>query len=144
MKRHGFSLIEMIITLFVVGLFFSFSIPASFIGYREWQHRRFWHEMRQEWQLSQVRAQQEQQRTDISYDYLEREIIFQFHNHRDRIKVPQNLKIQDSYECRMLPSGYVKPGTWVFIDQQHHQKIRMIIQMAGGGYRLEKARTNTI
>lgn len=140
MKRSGFTLVETMIVLVLVALIFSCSIPVSLMGLHEWQHRRFWQEMRQEWQVSQVRAQQEHQRTDISYDHVNREIIFQFHNHRERVSLPTNLKVANSYECQMLPSGYVKPGTWLFVDQQHHQTIRMIIQMAGGGYRIEKHR----
>lgn len=140
MKKAGFTLVEMIVVLFLTALIFSLSVPASFAGLNEWQHRRFWNEMKQEWQLAQVRSQQQHQLTEINYDNVNHEIIFQFHNRRDRVVLPKNLKVQKSYECRMLSTGYVKPGTWIFIDQQHQQEIRMIIQMAGGGYRIEKRR----
>ncbi len=40
----------------------------------------------------------------------------------------------------MKANGYIQPGTWRFVDQLDQQQILMRIQMAGGGYRLEKKR----
>lgn len=138
MKRYGFTLIEMIIVLGLVVVIMAFSIPKSSSAYQEWQQRHFWQEMKQEWQLAQVRSQNLNKITEISYDQQERVIIFLSENHERKVAVPHSIRVNTFCPRTMKSDGYIQPGTWCFADNLHHEQINLKIQMAGGGYRIEK------
>ncbi|WP_295729962.1 type II secretion system protein [uncultured Limosilactobacillus sp.] len=140
MKRAGFTLVEMVIVLGIIGMILLTTTPPLMNGFQKWQHEQFWRELRQEWQFSQTTSMTSHQPTDIFYDPKTREVIFISTNHERTIKVPEQLRVQNAPSRVMKSSGYIQPGTWEFIDLLNHQEVLIRIQMAGGGYRIEKKR----
>lgn len=140
MNRRAFTMIEMIISLGIVASIMMLTVPKTTRSYQEWQGNQFWRELKQEWQLSQVRSQNEGEITDITYSQEERAIVFCSKNHRRKIRVPGFIRVRDLKARTMLSNGYIRPATWSFIDLLHHEEIDLKIQMAGGGYRIERQR----
>lgn len=140
MRRAGYTLAELVIVLGIIGALLTVTMPSLTNGIQQWQHQQFWRELRQEWQISQTMAMTNHQSTEISYDQRAREFVF-ISEHRERvIRVPRKLRVQSASSRTMKKDGYIQPGTWRFIDQLNHQEVLMRIQMAGGGYRIEKKR----
>ncbi|WP_251547152.1 hypothetical protein [Limosilactobacillus caecicola] len=110
------------------------------LTYSRWQHARFWNEFNQEWQAAQARAQNWQQATRIDYDQQRREFVFASNHYREKITVPSRLRVADVNDTIMKSSGYIHPDTWRFVDQLSQQEVLVKIQLAGGGYRIEKHR----
>ncbi len=128
------------IVLGIVSMILLFTVRLAGNGICQWQHNRFWRELRQEWQFSQSTALVNHQPTTINYDPVNREFVFISNNHERTIQVPEELRVQSAPARTMKANGYIQPGTWQFVDQLDQQQILMRIQMAGGGYRLEKKR----
>lgn len=140
MKRPGFTLIEMTISLMIISLIMIITVPKATTAYDEWKTRKFWNSLRQEWQLSQVRAQVQQVPTEIYYQSKNRRLVFYSELQNHYVSLPDNIICYNVNEIKMHSNGYVKPTTWGFIDKQKKEEIKMKIQMGGGGYRLEKKR----
>lgn len=140
MKRPGFTLIEMVVVLGIISLLGLLIVPRVSNRYVQWEHQRFWKELRQEWQFAQVSAVERHQITEIYYDPQRRELVFLAQNNRHLLKVPRKLYVEKIKSTVMKSNGYIRPDTWYFVDQLNHQKIQMKIQLAGGGYRIEKQR----
>lgn len=140
MRRSAFTLTEMVIVLGMVVLISLVMVPRINNRYLHWEHQRFWKELRQEWQCAQVNAEEDHQMTEIFFDSRRREIVFLARNRRVVVKVPQKLRVEKINSTVMKSNGYIRPDTWCFIDQVNQQKIEMKIQLAGGGYRIEKQR----
>ena len=140
MKRSAFTMVEMVIALGIISFMLVLVIPKSTRTFQEWQQKQFWNELKQEWQLSQVRSQNHGVITDISYDQQDRAIVFCSKNHQRRINVPHTIRVREIKPRTMLSNGYIQPATWSFIDVLNHEELDLKIQMAGGGYRIEKKR----
>ena len=50
-------MVEMVIALGIISFMLILVIPKSTRTFQEWQQKQFWNELKQEWQLSQVRSQ---------------------------------------------------------------------------------------
>lgn len=142
MRKPGFTLVEMVIVLGVMVMIITLTGPTACSGFQQWQQRIFWKDFKQEWQLAQVRAQSEEQSTLIRYDMEQRQVSFHANHRFQNITVPKSLKVRKSVERVMHAGGYIQPATWEFIDTINHQEIDVKIQMAGGGYRIEKKRVH--
>lgn len=57
MKRSAFTMVEMVIALGIISFMLVLVIPKSTRTFQEWQQKQFWNELKQKWQLSQVRSQ---------------------------------------------------------------------------------------
>lgn len=143
MTRHGFTLTETIVVLGIVALMGLLMVPRANSSYARWEHQRFWKELRQEWQFAQVNAEEQHQVTEIYYDPQKRELVFLAQNNRQVLKVPRQLRVEKINRTVMKSNGYIRPDTWRFVDQLNKQEIQMKIQLAGGGYRIEKQRLHS-
>lgn len=111
MKRSAFTMVEMVIALGIISFMLVLVIPKLTRTFQEWQQKQFWNELKQEWQLSQVRSQNHGEITDISYDQQDRAIIFCSKNNQRRINVPHSIRVREIKPRTMLSNGYIQPAT---------------------------------
>lgn len=140
MRRDGFSILEMVIVLLIVSLLLTITFPKSIYSYQRWEQQRFWQGLQQHWQMAQTKAMNLHQTTFITYDMDKREINFSTNNVVSSLKVPKTLKVYGTKKVKIHTNGYIRPCSWRFRNELDSYDYVMKIQMAGGGYRIEKVR----
>lgn len=136
MKRDGFTLLESLVVLMLVAISFTICWPKFNYHWDCFEQEQFFHRLRAEWQLAQSSAKNNQEETDISYNHSHVDFVNADYHHQ--LKLPRKLKMRDHTDLTMHADGYVRPCTWEFCSEIDHRVYYMHIQMAWGGYRIEK------
>lgn len=137
-KERAFTMVEMVIVLGIVSMLFALTAPRFIKSRQLIAEDQFWHALRQEWRNAQVEAQLNHRETAISYEEQSRQIIFTRLGERHPVAVPSTITVKPFGMIKMHCNGYVCPQTLTFDSAGRHQRYLMKIQLAWGGYRLEK------
>lgn len=137
MKRVGFTLVESVIVLGLVAISFTICWPHFNHDWDQYKQDQFFAQLKTEWQLAQSNAKSRREPTKISF-YCDH-ISFDSQHYYQELKLPAKLKMRDHTDVVMHADGYVRPCTWEFCSELDHHVYYMRIQMAWGGYRIEKA-----
>lgn len=137
-KYPAFTMIETIVVLGIVVLLLVMSMPNLDPVHQQIAERQFWQVMRQNWQRAQVNAQLSHRGTTISYDHNSQQIEFRYPSQCVYVDIPSSLKVARFGDVDMQGDGYVAPQTMTFDSKDHRRRYQMKIQLAWGGYRLEK------
>lgn len=137
-KHRGFTLFETLIVLGLVTLLFCLITPNYFQSRQLIIENQFWHSLRQQWRTAQINAQLHHRSTIISYQSATRQLVFDSYKSKEEISLPTTLSIETIETVVMHEDGYVKPQTIVFYSRAKHCHYLMKIQLAWGGYRVEK------
>jgi len=142
-KRNGFTLIETLIVLALVALMFTFG-TMKLNSFREASdEKHFWMQLERAWQQSQARAQNSGKPTAIKLSANKEQLLF---HARDRngndddndIQIPKTIEVRAFKAITMHQNGYVKPQTAKFYSRRTNKMYLMKIQLAYGGYYIEK------
>ena len=136
MKKGGFTLIESIIVLGLVALSFTICWPHFSYNWDQFRQEQFFRRLKTEWQLAQTNARTNHSKTRISFS--DNCIYFDSQRYHHHLKMPPKLKLRDHMNVTMHADGYVHPCTWEFCSELDRHVYYMRIQMAWGGYRIEK------
>lgn len=136
--KKAFTTIEVVIVLGIIALLLTFTMP-NFVHSRQlMMEEQFWRSMRQQWRTAQIAAQLHHQATNVDYDKETQQIIFSTGGHHTEVVVPGTLIVRHFNTIEMHEDGYVRPQTMMFDSQLNDQRYLMKVQLAWGGYRLEK------
>lgn len=136
--KTGFTVLETVIVLGIVTVLVIFSVPgiSQCRAYNEEQ--LFWSELRQNWRTAQLRARNERQVTQVEYEQSSNQIVFVADQKRDAVQLPGTLKVIRFEPFQMHANGYVKPQTQEFKSSLTECRYLMRIQLAWGGYHVER------
>ncbi|WP_225349639.1 type II secretion system protein [Paucilactobacillus wasatchensis] len=138
-KQKGFTLLETLIVLGLISLTFSFGTLQLRQIRDASNERHFWQALQQEWQVSQTRAQGDNNGTDIVYLAGPQIIRFKWRaadytTHYNDVAIPVTIKVVSFAPLKMLANGYVKAQTQKFRSMLTNQTYDMKVQLAWGGY----------
>ena len=136
--RSGFTVIETVIVMGLVAIIVAFLIPGIANRRAYQQEQFFWNQLRQDWRSAQLRARTERVTTVIRYDQATNQINFVSSGTYDSLDVPSTLKVVRFVPFSMHENGYVKPQTQEFCSTLTKRRYLMRIQLAWGGYHIEK------
>lgn len=136
--KKAFTTIEMVIVLGIVALLLAFTMPNFTHSRQLMMEEQFWRSMRQQWRTAQIAAQLHHQATNVDYDKEAQQITFSTGRHHTEVVVPGTLTVRRFNAIEMHEDGYVRPQTMVFDSRLNDCRYLMKIQLAWGGYRLEK------
>lgn len=136
MKRAGFTLLESMLVLLLITISFTISWPHFTHNWDQFRQDQFFRRLKSEWQLAQSNAKDHHEATQISF--LNDRIHFDNEHYHHCLNLPKNLKVRDHTDLTMHADGYVRPCTWEFCSELDHHVYYMRVQMAWGGYRIEK------
>lgn len=136
--RRAFTSVEMIVVMGLVAVIYLLLVPNFQPSRQAIVEREFWHGMRQEWRAAQVAAQVRHQVTVIDYHPASQQIAFDRDGNTTCLNIPPTLKADRFSRFMIDGSGYTAPQTMRFTSQREHCSYLMKIQLAWGGYRLEK------
>ncbi|MGN1279626.1 MAG: hypothetical protein ACI4T4_02955 [Limosilactobacillus sp.] len=137
-KPRAFTSIEMIVVLGLVAAIYLVIAPTFRPSSQAIAEQQFWHELRQDWRAAQVAAQVRHQPTIVDYYPNTQQIVFDCDGDRTLLNVPPTIAVTDFDEFIIDNTGYTAPRTIKFRSRLHHCQYLMKIQLAWGGYRLEK------
>jgi competence protein ComGD len=137
-KWPAFTVVETIIVLGMVIMLLVMTMPNLNPVHQQVAEQQFWQTMRQNWQRAQVTAQLTHRGTIISYDHDSQQIDFRYPHQCVDVDIPSSLRVVRFGDVDMQEDGYVAPQTMTFDSKDHHRRYQMKIQLAWGGYRLEK------
>lgn len=137
-SMRAFTSIEMIVVLGMVVVIYCLLSPSFKPSRQAIVEQEFWHGMRQEWRAAQAAAQVHHQATEIDYHPASQQIEFGRAGKITRLAIPSTLKVDCFGRFVIDDSGYTAPQTMRFTSRREHCSYLMKIQLAWGGYRLEK------
>lgn len=137
-KKRAFTVAEMLVVLGIICMLFALATPPFIKNRQLMAEDQFWHALRQEWRNAQVEAQLNHRETTIKYEKQSRQIIFTRLGKQKMVAVPSTITVKPFGIIGMHGNGYVRPRTLAFYSAARHQRYLMKIQLAWGGYRLEK------
>jgi competence protein ComGD len=138
-RQAAFTLIESVIVLGLICVVVSFgSIKLTAMTQAD-REKQFWRQLDQNWQASKVRAENNQQETEIKH--LNGVIRFRWiENYRSQysdVTIPSTIQVVQFKKLKMLANGYVKAGTQKFYSTRTKRNYEMKIQLAWGNYYVE-------
>lgn len=137
-KQVAFTSVEMIVVLGIVAAIYLLLAPNFQPSRQAIGEQQFWHGMRQNWRAAQVAAQVHHQSTLIDYCPETQRIRFTRDNRYTYLDIPPTLEVKPFDMIVIDDTGYTVPRTLHFESRRHHCGYLMKIQLAWGGYRLEK------
>lgn len=138
MKQNGFTALETIIVLGIVTLVIGITISLPIKSRQRMAEEHFWSSLRQEWRQAQVRALTKHQVTWISYNQNTNAIDFRWVAGKDYVSLPSTLKVKWFERFMITDTGYTRARTECFQSDIDQQLYLLKIQLAWGGYRIEK------
>jgi competence protein ComGD len=136
MRKRGFTLAESVIVLGLIAMSFTICWPYFSCNWDQFRQDQFFRHFRTEWQLAQSNAKTRHFETRISFS--DDCVHFSGQNYHHDLQMPPKLKLRDHKNVTMHSDGYVRPCTWEFCSELDKHVYYMRIQMAWGGYRIEK------
>lgn len=137
---RAFTSLEMIVVLGLVMAIYLLITPAFRPSQQAIVEEQFWHSMRQNWRSAQIAAQLQHQSTIINYRPATQQIEFDRAGNKTFLDIPATMEEKEFGEVCIDASGYTAPQTIRFKSNLSQQYYLMKIQLAWGGYRLEKTR----
>lgn len=137
-EQRAFTSVEMIVVLGLVAAIYLIITPIFQPSRQLIAEQQFWHGMRQNWRAAQVAAQVQHQPTTIDYHPGTQQIVFDRGDHKTALNIPPTIETKDFNLIIIDNSGYTAPQTVRFKSRLRHCWYLMKIQLAWGGYRLEK------
>ncbi|MGM9907746.1 hypothetical protein [Limosilactobacillus sp.] len=138
--QRAFTSVEMIVVLGLVVTIYLVLAPTFQPSRQAIAEQQFWHELRQDWRAAQVGAQVHHQSTVIDYYSDTKQLVFQRNGHRTLLNIPPTIALdEEKFNAFIIDdTGYTAPQTIGFKSRLQHCKYLMKVQLAWGGYRLEK------
>lgn len=137
-NQRAFTSIEMIVVLGLVAVIYLVIAPTFQPSWQAIAEQQFWHELRQDWRAAQVTAQVRHQSTTVQHYLSTRQIVFNSDGHRTILNIPPTIEVEPFDMFIIDKTGYAAPQTIEFKSRLKHCRYLMKIQLAWGGYRLEK------
>lgn len=136
--QRAFTSVEMIVVLGLVAVIYLILTPTFQPSRQLIAEQQFWHGMRQNWRAAQVAAQVRHQPTAIDYHPGTQQITFDRGDNKVALNIPSTIETEDFDMIIIDDSGYTAPQTIRFKSRLRHCRYLMKVQLAWGGYRLEK------
>lgn len=130
-------MIEMVVVLGMVAAIMALASPSFVKSQQAANEERFWHELKQQWRLAQTRARVSHRPTRIEFEA--KQVEFHSSKQVTTLALPATLRVTNApIELQMMDNGYVRPLTVAFTSTFYHCRYELKVQLAWGGYRLEK------
>lgn len=137
-RRLAFTSVEMIVVLGLVAAIYLMLAPNFQPSRQAIAEQQFWHGLRQNWRAAQVAAQVRHQPTIVDDCSETHRIKFERGEHLTYLDIPPTLEVESFDMFVIDDTGYTAPRTIRFKSRRQHCCYLMKIQLAWGGYRLEK------
>lgn len=137
-RCRAFTSVEMIIVLGLVAILCVTVAPSLQPSRQAITEQQFWHAMRQQWRRAQVAAQLDHQSTIISCHSDTQQVEFWRDGDASFLNIPATLRPKRFVTVFIHEDGYAAPQTICFDSTLNHRRYLMKVQLAWGGYRLEK------
>lgn len=138
MKKPAFTMLEAVIVLGIVALVVGLTMPAMTRDRQAMAEEQFWRNLRHNWRQAQLRAELNQQSTQIKYNVVAQTVEFDWASGQKQVAIPATIKVFRFPKLKMAADGYIKAQTQVFYSELDQHYYLMKIQLAWGGYRIEK------
>ncbi|MFT9268670.1 MAG: prepilin-type N-terminal cleavage/methylation domain-containing protein [Liquorilactobacillus nagelii] len=132
-KNRGFTLIEMLVVLALMGVLLIISIRPANKTTDNYQEKIFWQELQHAWnnQITTVT----QQKSTGKVEFNQGKVIFYVNSYKNMvIKIPATLEIYRGYRFHINSTGQTNGGTVVFNSTDRQRRFYLVVQLGWGKY----------
>lgn len=138
MRKTAFTMVEALVVLGLTALIIGIAAPSLTQSKRVMAEQQFWRLLRRNWRQAQMRAELNHQATRIEHNSTAATIDFYWPGGIQQVKIPGTLKVRRFNNLRLTADGYMRAQTQFFYSDIDRCFYLMKIQLAWGGYRIEK------